>query len=169
MMTDEQNAFLSAEYAEAIRYMDNAKETLKRAGKEGGHYIDEKYVKTACGTAYNGVLVALDAWLKLKGVPEPSKKKRKSIAYYTDSIAKIDKKMGDSLVDAYNVLHLYGYYDGVRRVKVIEDGFDVAYEIIDKIKPEKTVDVPETRGGKAKRMWNGLLISGAVMFSKSKF
>jgi len=164
MIKEEQNVFLSAEYAEAIRYMDNAKETLRKAGKEGGHYIDEKYVKTACGTAYSGVLVALDAWLKLKEIPGPSKKKRKSIAYYTDSIAKIDKKMGDSLVDAYNVLHLSGYYDGVRRVKVIEDGFDVAYEIIEKIKPENPVDVPETRSGKIKRALNRLLIYLAVTF-----
>jgi hypothetical protein len=164
MTNDEQNICKSKGYAEAIRYMDNAKETLKRAGKDGGNYIDAKYVKTACGTAYNGILIALDVWLKLKEVPEPSKKKRKSIAYYTDNIAKIDKKMGDSLVDAYNVLHLSGYYDGVRRVKVIEDGFDVAYEIIDKIKPENPVDVPETRGDMVKRAWNKMMISLAVTF-----
>jgi exonuclease VII small subunit len=33
MTPEEQNTFLSKEYAEAIRYMDNAKETLKRAEK----------------------------------------------------------------------------------------------------------------------------------------
>ena len=166
MTPDEQNAFLSMEYAEAIRYMNNATETLKRAGKQSeGRYKDEKYVKSACGIAHLGVLVALDAWLAIKEVPEPSKKKRKSISYYTDNIAKIDKKMCDLLIDAYNVIHLSGYYDGVCRVKVIEDGFDVAYEIIEKIKPEVFVEVPETRGGKIKIAWDRLMISLAVMFN----
>ncbi|GBU20928.1 hypothetical protein R80B4_00815 [Fibrobacteres bacterium R8-0-B4] len=162
MTPEEQNRYMSKQYDEAVRYMDNAKETLKRAGRDGSCYIDEKYVKTACGTAYNGVLIALDTWLKLKDVPEPSKKKRKSISYYTDNIAKLDKKMGDSLVDAYNVLHLSGYYDGVRRVKVIEDGFDVAYEIIGKIKPEHRVDVPETLGGKVKTALNRMTVALAI-------
>jgi hypothetical protein len=165
MTPEEQNIYLSERYAEAIRYMDNAKETLKRAEKQDdGYYIDEKYVKTACGTAYSGVLVALDAWLKLKGLPERNKKKRKSIGYYTDSIAKIDKKMGDLLIDAYDILHLYGYYDGVRRVKVIEDGFDLAYRVIDKIKPENPINIPESRGDRTKRVWDKMRISLAVMF-----
>lgn len=43
--------------------MENATETLKKAGKDGKYYKDEKYVKTACGTAYNGVLKALDIYL----------------------------------------------------------------------------------------------------------
>ncbi len=163
-MPKEQNAFLSKRYDEAVRYMDNAEDTLKKAGRDGPHYTDDKYVKTACGIAYNGVLIALDTWLNLKEVPEPSKKKRKSISYYTDNIAKLDKKMGDTLLDAYNVLHLYGYYDGIRNVKVIEVGFKAAYEIIDKIKPEHPVDAPETRGDKFKRFANRMMISLAVTF-----
>jgi len=166
MTLEEQNIFLSTEHAEAIRYMDNAKETLKRAGRDGTRYTDKKYVRTACGTAYHGVLIALDAWLKLKGVPELSKKQRKSIAYYMDCVAKLDKKMLSSLDIAYDVLHLSGYYDGVLSVKVIEAGFEEAYEIIDKIKPEHPVEVAETRGDKAKRAWNGMLTSLTVMFMR---
>jgi hypothetical protein len=164
MTPEEQKAFLSKEYAEAIRYMDNAKETLKRAGKDGSRYIDAKYVKTACGTVHCGVLIALDAWLKLKDVPELGKKRRKSIGYYTDNIAKIDKKMCDLLLDTYNIIHLSGYYDGLRNIKAIDNGFDLAYEIIDKIKPENPVDTPETRGDMVKRAWNKMMISLAVMF-----
>jgi len=164
MTPEEQNAFLSKWHAEAIRYMDNAQETLKRAGRDGSQYVDEKYVKTACGTAYNGVLVALDAWLKLKGIPEPNKKKqRKSIGYYTDAIATINHKMGSTLRIAYDILHLDGYYDGMLSVKAIEGGFDAAYEIIGKIKPEHPIDVPETRGDKVKRVFNKMKISLAVM------
>jgi len=39
-----------------------------------------------------------------------------------------------------------------------------AYYIIDKIKPENPIDVPETRGDKAKRIWNKMMISLAVTF-----
>jgi len=165
MTPEEQNAFLSKEYKEAVRYMDNANETLKKAEKQDdGYYRDAKYVKSACGIAHLGVLVALDAWLTLKDVPGPKKKQRKSIGYYTDNIAKIDNKLLSALQAEYEILHLSGYYDGLRRVRVIEDGFDLAYEIIGKIKPENPVDVPETRGDKFKMALNKMMISLAVMF-----
>ncbi len=166
MTVEEQNISLATEYAEAVRYMDNAEETLKSTGRDGRCYTDRKYVRTACGTAYHGVLIALDAWLKHKGVPELSKKQRKSIAYYKDCVAKLDKKMLSSLELAYDILHLSGYYDGVKSVKVVEEGFETAYEIIEKIKPEHPVEVAETRGDKAKRVWNRMLISLAVMFMR---
>ena len=165
MTPEEQNAFLSKEYKEAVRYMDNANETLKKAEKQDdGYYRDAKYVKSACGIAHLGVLVALDAWLTLKDVPGPKKKQRKSIGYYTDNIAKIDNKLLSALQAEYEILHLSGYYDGLRRVRVIEDGFDLAYEIIGKIKPENPVDVPETRGDKFKMALNKMMISLAAMF-----
>ena len=123
-------------YNEANRYMDNAKEYLKNAQKEGNIYRDPKYVKTACGTAYSGVLVALDGYCILKGIhTSNSKKVRKSIEYYQKNIAKQDKKMLDNLNLAYKILHLYGYYDGVESVNVIKEGFNFANAIIEKIKP----------------------------------
>jgi hypothetical protein len=169
MTPEEQNAYLSAEYAEAMRYMGNAEETLKRAEKQGdGYYKDEKYVRTACGTAYLGVLIAVDAWLIIKGV-EFSGKKQKSIDLYEYTIARIDKKMLACLRSAYGALHLSGYYRKATQIGIIRDGFDAAYDIIDKIKPENPVEVPETRGGKAKRAWNTFLISAAVMFMRNRF
>jgi hypothetical protein len=168
MIREEQNAFLSAEYSESIRYMDNAKETLLKAGREGLNYADKKYVRTACGTAYNGILVAIDAWFVLKGIPKPSKKQRKSIDYYMHNIAQLDKKMLSNMDTAYKILHLEGYYDGIMSVKAIESGFDAAYEIIGKIKPENPVEIPETRGGKAKRMWHNIMVSVAAMFMRSR-
>jgi len=164
MIREEQNKFLSKEYAEAIRYMDNAKEALRKAGKDGPNYIDPKYVKTACGTAYSGVLVALDAWFAIKEIPKLSRKKRKSIDYYTAHIVTIDKKLASSLLAAYNALHLSGYYDGITMIKIIDGGFDAAYEIIERIKPEHFVPVTETRAQVIKRGLNNLLISMSVMF-----
>jgi hypothetical protein len=160
----EQNSFLSEHYAEAMRYMDNATAFLEKAGKDGPLYIDKKYVQTACGTAYNGVLIALNAWFVLKEMPKLSKKQRKSIDYYYERTAATNKKMLSFLRVAYSVLHLEGYYDGITSVKAIEAGFDAAYYIIEKIKPEDFVPVRETRAQGMKRALNNLMISFAVMF-----
>ena len=113
--------------------MDNAKEVLQKAGKEDRFYQDAKYVKMACGTAYSGVLIALDGYFLLKGVKKS--KGRKSIQYYETNVGKIDKKLLTYLNNAYEILHLSGYYDGVTAVKVIAEGFELAYDIIEKIKP----------------------------------
>jgi hypothetical protein len=170
MTLDEQNSYLSAEYAEANRYMDNAKETLKKAGKhDDGYYEDEKYVRSACGIAYLGVLRALEAWLILKGIVLPVKKKQKSIEYYEYTVAKLDKKLLSMLKSAYDALHLAGYYRGDTSVDTIKSGFKSAYDIIDKIKPEHSVEIPETRGDKAKRAWSNLLISVAATFMGNRF
>ena len=133
MSTAEQEQVKTEYYNEAVRYIDNAKETLKKAGKEGNYYNDEKYVKTACGTAHNGVLKALDGYLLLKDVRKP--RGRKSIEYYQSNVVKYDKKLNTELKNAYDILHLSGYYDGVTNVTVITEGFKIANDIIKRIQP----------------------------------
>ena len=136
MSIEEQQAVKQKYYNEAIRYMDNAGEYLKNAQKEGSVYRDPKYVRTACGIAYSGVLIALDGYCILKGIhTSNSKKERKSIEYYQKNIAKQDKKMLDNLNLAYKILHLSGYYDGIESVNVVKEGFQHANAIIDKLKP----------------------------------
>ncbi|MDR3340562.1 MAG: DUF5618 family protein [Candidatus Symbiothrix sp.] len=139
MSHEEQLKIKQKSYAEAMRYMNNAKETLLKAGKEDNYYNDRKYVRTACGTAYNGVLIALDTYLSLKGITKT--KGRKSIEYYCEQFGKLDKKMLKHINNAYEVLHLSGYYDGIQDARIVKIGFDEAYEIIDRIKPiEKTTE-----------------------------
>jgi hypothetical protein len=122
-----------------MRYMNNAKETLQKARKEDGYYADKKYVRTACGTAYTGVLLALETYLELKGVELP-KKKRRSIEFYVSHVANLDGKLLKELNGAYEILHLWGYYDGIQDARVVKAGFDTAYNIIDRIKPEQVVE-----------------------------
>jgi len=141
MSIQEQEQTKEKYYNEAMRYMDNAKEYLKNAKKEGKYFRDPKYVRTACGTAYSGVLIALDGYLLLKGIEKPKGKNRKSIEYYHNNLGKIDRKMLDYLNSAYKILHLYGYYDGVENVNVLKEGFDEAYKIINKIKPSNGTPV----------------------------
>ena len=56
-------------YNEALRYIHNAEEILaNKANKNGMFYQDEKYCKMACGTAYNGVLMAIKEYIKKKNM-----------------------------------------------------------------------------------------------------
>ena len=135
MSIQEQKLLKEQYYVEAIRYMDNAKENLLKANKSGKFYNDAKYVKAACGIAYSGLLVALDGFIILKGYKKPNKKERKSIEFYQNYLAKIDKKMLNYLNSAYDILHLYGYYDGILNANVIREGFRNAYTLIEKINP----------------------------------
>jgi uncharacterized protein (UPF0332 family) len=135
MSNTEQQAIKQKYYTEAIRYMDNAKEVLQKAGKEDDYYKDGKYVRMACGTAYNGVLIALDTYLLLKGIKKT--RGRKSIEYYHDNISKLDKKLLNHVNGAYEILHLSGYYDGIKNVRVVKEGLDEAYKIINKINPNE--------------------------------
>jgi len=120
-------------YQESMRYIDNARTTLKQAGREGKFYIDEKYVRTACGTAYSGMLVALDTLFDIKKVQK--RRRRKSIEYYQGTLSLIDKKLLNHLKSAYLILYLEGYYEGQKKIGAIEEGFDSAISIINTLKP----------------------------------
>jgi hypothetical protein len=111
--------------AEAMRYIDNAKDILsQKAKKEDGYYQDKKYVKMAGHTAYSGVLVALDDLLGTK------KKGRKSVEWYKAELTKLDKKLTSSFDSVYEILHLSLGYDGATNVKLAQLGFEEAENVI---------------------------------------
>jgi len=138
-MTLEQQHTRQKSYAEAMRYIANAKDVLQKAGFENGRYRDSKYVRMACGTAYSGVLIAIETWLKLKGVDfseiAANKNKRKNIDFYKKNVSELNGKLKDYLDDAYQILHLDGYYDGIQNANVIKEGFAAAKNIVAQIKP----------------------------------
>jgi len=142
MTIEEQQNKKQKGYAEAMRYIANAKDALQKAGRDGRYFKDSKYVSSASGIAYKGVLTALDAWLQLKGVELPRDKrgrgKGKSIDFYRTNLAKRDKKLLRALDGVYNSLHLDGYYDGTLMTEIIDGGFKSALEIIETIKPTTT-------------------------------
>lgn len=110
---------------EAKRYMDNAREILReKALKEDGYYQDSKYVKMAGHTAYTGILVALDGFLGKKG------KGRKDVDWYKEHLSKLDKKILNAFLTAYQVLHLDMAYDGAKSAKLAATGFEEADKII---------------------------------------
>lgn len=124
---------LPTAYDEANRYIDNAKLTLKeKAGKKDGEYADIKYVQTAAGTAYVGVLLAIDEYLLRK---EGNKfTKPLSIEDYRKRIAKQNKKLLSLLNEAYGDLHISLYYHGIPSVRIMTNGLQTAKEIIEYIK-----------------------------------
>src|SRR6266850_3595764 len=108
-------------YREVLRYINNATEMLRtKAGKQGKYYEDPKYVRMACGTAYNAALLALGAYLEMKGKPLVRKKgKRLSVDDYRARLASLDSRMLKLFNTAYRILHLEGYYEGETRQGVI--------------------------------------------------
>lgn len=114
------------EIQDARRYIENARELLsEKAQKRDGYYQDQKYVRMAGNTAYNGILVALDSLLdeKTKG--------RKDVKWYKERLAKMDKKVLASYVAAYDTLHLALGYDGNTLASVASAGIKEAEKIID--------------------------------------
>ncbi|MDR1416157.1 MAG: DUF5618 family protein [Prevotellaceae bacterium] len=157
MALKEQQEIKYKAYVEAQRYMENAKEVLQKAKKEDDFYNDPKYVRMACGTAYSGVLLALDAYLQLKDVEMP-KKKRRSIEFYTSHVAQLDKKLLRYLNNVYQVLHLDGYYDGIDDAVVIRRGFENAEQIISRIKPDYLPELPPEKPSLLKRVYSFLFL-----------
>jgi hypothetical protein len=140
MTVEDQERVKQKGYAMAKRYMDNAKDMLKKAGRDDRRYKDPKYVSSASGIAYKGILVALDCWLQLKKVKMPEnkdgKENRRQIGFYRDHLRELDKKLLKDLNDAYDDLHLFGYYDCNLNTSVIDEGFKIASDILNRIKPE---------------------------------
>ncbi len=122
------------ETQEAHRYINNAKDILRvKAKKEGTRYHDKKYVRMAGHTAYLGVLVALDGLFDIK------KKGRKKVEWYQEGLAKLDKKILNSFLNAYEILHLGMGYDGDLSVDIANVGLKEAERIINWVEKKQEV------------------------------
>jgi Domain of unknown function (DUF5618) len=130
-------------YREAVRYINNASEILRTKGqKKDKYYQDDKYVRMACATAYNGVLLASDTYLEMKGKAIVKKKgARVNVDDYRKRFTMLNKKVLDSFNTAYGILHIEGYYEGVTNYSAIQAGIDAALDIINQIKPAGEADL----------------------------
>jgi H2-forming N5,N10-methylenetetrahydromethanopterin dehydrogenase-like enzyme len=88
--------------SEALRYLNNAEEILKRAPMEGDVYIDIKPIRKVFGIAYLAVLKALDEALMKKGLSE--KKLPQSIEAYKTALRKYLSVHDGKLLDRKNVV-----------------------------------------------------------------
>ena len=100
---------------EPARYLNNAKEILSKSPIEDEYYLDDKYVKSACGVAYLGVLRAIDELLLKRGVTK--KELPKKVEEYRKALQKHASIHNGKLVrqfeDIYDELHIAGYYRGI--------------------------------------------------------
>lgn len=122
---------------EPIRYLENAKDLLRKSSIEGSRYADEKYVKSACGVAYLGVLKAIEEHLLKKGLTK--KELPKKVEEYRKSLQKHisvhNGKLLKEFDDLYDELHIAGYYRGMlHRVNIVKEALKGAKEFIEKLK-----------------------------------
>ena len=114
---------------EAERYLQNARQILsEKAGKDGDYYNDSKYVRMAGNTAWNGILIALDAVLGIRS--KMKKGQRPDFNDYQAAIAQKDGKMPRILLNAYDLLHKSLGYDGVTNYKIVQDSLAIANSIL---------------------------------------
>jgi len=114
---------------EAERYLQNARQILsEKAEKDGGYYNDSKYVRMAGNTAWNGVLIALDAVLPVRA--NLKKGQRPEFKDYQEAISKKDGKMPRVLLNTYELLHKSLGYDGVSVYKVVQSSLEQANILI---------------------------------------
>ena len=115
---------------EAERYLQNARQLLsEKAEKDGDYYNDRKYVRMAGNTAWNGVLIALDAVLPVR--TNLKKGTRSDFNDYQTAIAKRDRRMARPLLGAYESLHKAMGYDGNPRYRIVQDSLEQAKIILE--------------------------------------
>ena len=114
------------------RYLANAKETLAKAGIEDNRYVDIKYVKSACGIAYLGILKAIDDYLLKHGADE--EKLPRKVEEYRKALTKYSVHNGKLLGQfnaLYRELHIAGYYHGdLQHVVVVKDTLKIAKDFV---------------------------------------
>ena len=121
---------------EAIRYLNNAKEILRKVPVEDNTYTDIKPVQEACGTAYLAVLKAIDAYLLSKGLNE--RELPQSVQGYRKMIQKYrlvhNGKLAKNFERIYKELHIAGYYRGLLLgADTVKDAMKAARVFIDKL------------------------------------
>lgn len=106
---------------EALRYLQNAKEILKKTPVEDNAYVDVKPVQEACAIAYIAALKAIDEYLLNKGLSK--KELPKSVDGYRNAIQKHiavhNGKLMREFERLYDQLHIAGYYRGLLTDTVI--------------------------------------------------
>lgn len=131
-------------HKKAVRYMDNAKELLGRSPIKDNTYTDVKYIKSACGVAYLGVLKAIDDYLLRHGLTDKElpqsvegyrKALQKHVSIHPTVGAYANGKLLTVFEAIYRELHIAGYYRGnLRNTGTVKESFKAAKEFIEKIR-----------------------------------
>jgi len=121
---------------ESIRYLQNAREILKKAPREGHLYTDTKPVREACATAYLAMLMAIDEYLLAHGLNQ--KELPKSVDGYRQMLRKYlvihNGKLMKEFNSLYEELHIAGYYRGLlSHIEIVKETMNLAQLFIAKL------------------------------------
>jgi len=124
------------ETTEPLKYLENAREILKRIPTEDDIYLDRKPVREAFGTAYLAILEALNVALLKKGLHK--KELPKSVDGYMAAIKKHLSVHNGKLIrefdSLYDSIHIAGYYRGlIYRTDTVKDELKAVETFIRKI------------------------------------
>jgi hypothetical protein len=124
-------------HKEALRYLNNAKEILKKVPVEDNRYTDTKPVREAFGTAYLSILEAINEVLLKRGLSK--KELPRSVEGYRKALQKyVTIHNGKLLKDfemLYDALHIAGYYRGlIYNVDAVKDYIKSTKTFIEKLK-----------------------------------
>ena len=122
---------------EALRYLQNAKDTLSKVSIEKNCYVDIKPVREALGTAYLAILEAINEALLKKGLIK--KELPKSVDEYRKVLQKYfavhNGKLMREFESLYDELHIAGYYRGlIYRVDAVKLCLKAAKGFIEEFK-----------------------------------
>ncbi|MEW5767317.1 MAG: DUF5618 family protein [bacterium] len=121
---------------EPLRYLENAKEILKKSSIEDDIYLDKKYVRQAMGAAYIGILEAINELLLQKGYTK--KELPKKVEEYEKALKREFGAYNGRLLREfdmlYDTLHIWGYYRGtITSVLIVKDALKLARAFIEKL------------------------------------
>jgi|SRR3989338_362818 len=131
---------------ESIRYLNNAKEILKKIPIEENVYTDVKPVREAFGTVYLAILEAINEYLITeKGLTKKElpklvvSKANPSIDAYREALKRHlairNGKLMREFEMLYDTLHIAGYYRGlIYNADMVKDAIKAAKLFIEKVK-----------------------------------
>ena len=117
--------------SEARRYVENAKQTLKKHGQldtKSRLYMNDKYVRSAGNFLWYAMIIMMDAVFKVKSPHRP----HPDIIDYKTAVAQRDRKLLGHVIAAYDTMHISMGYDGNPSKAICDEGFRLANDIIDR-------------------------------------
>ena len=120
---------------EALRYLQNTRDTLNKISIEDDYYVDIKPVREALGTAYLAILEAINEAFLKKGLT--TKELPQSVEEYRKVLRKHfvvhNGKLMREFEALYNTLHIAGHYRGlIQKASIVKDCLKAAREFIRK-------------------------------------
>ena len=126
------NMELRTHYNRTLRHIDNAEAELKKAGKDGSYYTNKKYVKSAGGIAYTGVLEATKQYIALKDVAINDGADEREIK---SALSKLNPNAVEPFNHFYSYLYFSVHLYGNSNVRNLTEVMKAAREFIALLKP----------------------------------